>query len=45
MSNDRPYRTKLIREQIREEFIKNRGTQFDPAIVAAFLDVMGERNL
>lgn len=45
MSNDRPYRTKLMREQIREEFIKNRGSQFDPTIVAAFLDVMGERNL
>jgi HD superfamily phosphodiesterase len=45
MSNDRPYRSKLMRDQIREEFIKNRGTQFDPAIVAAFLDVMGERDL
>ncbi|MCR4642441.1 MAG: HD domain-containing protein [Lachnospiraceae bacterium] len=45
MSNDRPYRQKLMREQIREEFIKNRGTQFDPAIVAAFLDIMGERDL
>ncbi len=45
MSNDRPYRNKLMREQIREEFIKNRGTQFDPEIVTAFLDIMGERNL
>ena len=45
MSNDRPYRNKLMRDQIREEFISNRGTQFDPAIVAAFLDIMGERNL
>jgi HD superfamily phosphodiesterase len=45
MANDRPYRGKLSRDQIREEFIKNRGTQFDPAIVTAFLDVMGERNL
>ena len=34
-----------MRDQIREEFIKNRGSQFDPAIVAAFLDVMGERDL
>ena len=45
MSIDRPYRNKLMREQIREEFIKNRGTQFDPEIVTAFLDIMGERNL
>ena len=45
MSNDRPYRGKLMRDQIREEFIKNRGTQFDPEIVNAFLDIMGERNL
>ncbi|MBO4415164.1 MAG: HD-GYP domain-containing protein [Lachnospiraceae bacterium] len=45
MSIDRPYRNKLMHDQIREEFIKNRGTQFDPAIVTAFLDIMGERNL
>ena len=45
MSNDRPYRMKLTNERIREEFIKNRGTQFDPTIVTAFLDIMGERNL
>ena len=45
MSNDRPYRDKLIREQIREELISNRGLQFDPEIVTAFLDIMGEKNL
>ena len=45
MSIDRPYRKKLSRDQIREEFIKNRGTQFDPLIVGEFLDIMGERNL
>ncbi|MCR5093825.1 MAG: HD-GYP domain-containing protein [Lachnospiraceae bacterium] len=45
MNNDRPFRSKLMHEQIREEFIKNRGTQFDPSIVTAFLDIMGERNL
>ena len=45
MSNDRPYRMKLANDRIREEFIKNRGTQFDPTIVTAFLDIMGERNL
>lgn len=45
MSNDRPYRTKLMRDQIREEFISNRGSQFDPDIVTTFLDIMGEKNL
>ena len=45
MNNDRPYRNKLLRDQIREEFINQRGSQFDPAIVTAFLDIMGERNL
>ena len=45
MSNDRPYRNKLLRDQIREEFINQRGSQFDPTIVTAFLDIMGERNL
>ena len=45
MSNDRPYRNKLMREQIREELINNRGQQFDPEIVTAFLDIMGEKNL
>ncbi len=45
MNCDRPYRNKLLRDQIREEFIKNRGSQFDPSIVTIFLDIMGERNL
>lgn len=45
MNNDRPYRNKLTRDRIREEFINKRGTQFDPEIVTAFLDIMGERNL
>ncbi|MCR4616998.1 MAG: HD-GYP domain-containing protein [Lachnospiraceae bacterium] len=45
MSIDRPYRKKFMREQIREEFIKNRGTQFDPTIVGVFLDIMGELDL
>ena len=45
MNNDRPYRNKLTRDQIREEFINHRGSQFDPEIVTAFLDIMGERNL
>lgn len=45
MSNDRPYRNKLMRDKIREEFINNRGLQFDPEIVTAFLDIMGEKEL
>ncbi len=45
MNSDRPYRFKLMKEQIREEFIKNRGSQFDPVIVSEFLEIMGELDL
>jgi hypothetical protein len=45
MSNDRPYRNKLLRERIRDELINNTSQQFDPEIVRAFLDIMGEKNL
>ncbi len=37
MSNDRPYRKALSHENILEELKKGSGTQFDPTLVAAFL--------
>jgi HD-GYP domain-containing protein (c-di-GMP phosphodiesterase class II) len=37
MISDRPYRKALSVEQARKELIKNAGTQFDPAVVDAFL--------
>jgi HD-GYP domain-containing protein (c-di-GMP phosphodiesterase class II) len=38
MTTDRSYRKALTREQAMAELIKNRGTQFDPAVVDALLE-------
>lgn len=40
MTTDRPYRKSLSRERALKELEDGRGTQFDPAIVDAFLRVM-----
>jgi HD-GYP domain-containing protein (c-di-GMP phosphodiesterase class II) len=37
MIADRPYRAGMSREAAQEELRANAGTQFDPAVVAAFL--------
>ena len=37
MRSDRIYRKGLPRERIREELVKGRGTQFDPALLDVFL--------
>ena len=37
MATDRPYRSALTVEKIRQELIDNQGTQFDPKVVAAAL--------
>jgi putative nucleotidyltransferase with HDIG domain len=37
MATDRPYRSALTPEKIRQELIENQGTQFDPKVVAAAL--------
>ncbi len=39
MTSDRPYRAALPIEQARDEVRKFSGTQFDPAVAAAFLEV------
>ncbi len=41
MTNTRRYRTALSREQAVEELVKNRGTQFDPEVVDAFIKARG----
>ena len=33
MISDRPYRKALTNEQVIDEFIKGKGTQFDPQLV------------
>jgi putative nucleotidyltransferase with HDIG domain len=40
MTSDRPYRKKLSIEEAIEELKRNSGTQFDPGVVKAFLEVL-----
>jgi len=40
MRSDRPYRRALPLEKAREELVRNAGTQFDPAVVQAFLGIL-----
>jgi HD-GYP domain-containing protein (c-di-GMP phosphodiesterase class II) len=39
MTSDRPYRPSIPVEEAREEIKRCSGTQFDPAVVKAFLEV------
>jgi HD-GYP domain-containing protein (c-di-GMP phosphodiesterase class II) len=43
MVSDRPYRRALDEEVAADELRDNAGTQFDPAAVAAVLEVLGDR--
>lgn len=40
MSSARPYRTSLPIDFIKDEFLKNAGTQFDPQLAILFLDLL-----
>lgn len=40
MTSDRPYRKGLPHEYALEELRSNAGSQFDPQVVEAFLEVM-----
>ena len=40
MSSRRSYRDCLPLDVIKEEFIKNKGTQFDPKLADLFLDIL-----
>lgn len=40
MTNDRAYHKKMTTEMAKAELIRNAGTQFDPNIVSAFLEVL-----
>lgn len=42
MTSDRPYRKALSLEVAISELTENSGTQFDPAVVKAFTDILGE---
>ena len=45
MTSNRPYRSALAREEALAEIVRNSGTQFDPAVVRAFLSVYQQRFL
>ena len=48
MMTDRPYRKALSIDEVTTELRANAGTQFDPHVVAAFIDLItadGERIL
>lgn len=38
MTNERPYRSKISKEEAAKELLRNAGTQFDPSIVQIFVD-------
>ena len=40
MMSDRPYRKALSMQKIKEEVINHSGTQFDPAIVESFIELL-----
>jgi HD-GYP domain-containing protein (c-di-GMP phosphodiesterase class II) len=40
MTSDRPYRRALARTTAVEELVEGAGSQFDPAVVEALLDVL-----
>ncbi len=43
MATDRPYRKRLTQDVIMQEFRRGAGVQWDPQVVEAFLNVMGEK--
>ena len=43
MSSNRVYRSRLSKERVLNELKENRGSQFDPDIVDAFLEVLEEQ--
>lgn len=40
MTSDRSYRKALTKEKARDEFIKGKGTKFDPVLVEAFIEII-----
>lgn len=43
MTSDRPYRARMSFEEARKEIVGQRGKQFDPRVVEAFLAIPAER--
>lgn len=45
MTSNRVYRKRLTDEQVREEILKNSGTQFDPALAEIFIRLIDRKEL
>lgn len=45
MTSDRVYRDRLSDEQVREQFVKGAGTQFDPALVDIFIGLLDDKEI
>lgn len=45
MTTDRSYRNKLDSEIVKNELLNNKGTQFDPEIVDAFIKAIGKERI
>lgn len=45
MTSNRVYRRRLQDEVVKEELLKGRGTQFDPVLIDAFMELLEEGNL
>ncbi len=45
MTTDRPYRRALTKDETLEELAKNRGTQFDPQVCDAMMDIINQQPL
>lgn len=43
MTLDRPYRHSMTRAEAKEELLRSAGTQFDPELVAAFVEMLDAR--
>jgi ribonuclease P protein subunit RPR2 len=43
MTSDRPYRRAMSVERALDELVEGAGTQFDPAVVREFIDLLGEQ--
>ena len=44
MSSDRPYRKALSLKEIKNEFSKNAGVQFDPEMASTFIEILENKN-
>lgn len=42
MTSDRAFRKKMSPEEVREELIRGKGTQFDPVLTDVFLDILDD---